>query len=54
MASCVQLIFEDINVDRNERLKVGHEGLGRAYAKGQSLFQNKHITNIVTPTLCGI
>lgn len=32
MASWVQLIFEDINVDR---MKVGHGGLQRAYAKGQ-------------------
>lgn len=54
MASWVQLIFEDINVDRNERIKVGHGGLRRAYAKGQSLFQNKQITNILTRTLCGI
>lgn len=35
MASWVQLIFEDINVDRNEHIKVGHGGLRRAFAKGQ-------------------
>lgn len=54
MASWVQLIFEDINVDSNERIKVGHGGLRRAYAEGQSLFQNKQITNILSRTLCGI